>query len=200
LRERIGVPPAAEFFVDQKLIFPILMGALILLAIYRRVRRNIGRQPVQPARMRTRMILLSIIGALIGLGAMRDVDLFGALLAGIAGGAALGWFGLRHTKFETTEHGNFYTPHTYIGAAVSLLLLGRIAYRFFIVLPSVQAAAHADQNPLAAFQRSPLTLAIFGVLIGYYVLYYAGVLRASKALPPAVRPAAPASDAAREAS
>jgi hypothetical protein len=44
-------------------------------------------------------------------------------------------------------------------------------------------AAQADQNPFAAFQRSPLTLAIFGVLVGYYVFYYAGVLRASRNLP-----------------
>jgi len=54
-----------------------------------------------------------------------------------------------------------------------------------VIYPSMHAAAQADQNPLAAFQRSPLTLAIFGVLIGYYVLYYAGVLRTSKSLPPA---------------
>jgi len=166
--------------MDQKLIFPIMMGAFILLAIYRRVRRNIGRQPVRPVRMRSRMIVLSVIGALIALGATRDVNLLGALLAGIAGGAALGWFGLQHTKFETTENGEFYTPHTYIGLTVSLLLLGRIAYRFIVIYPSMQAAAQADQNPFAAFQRSPLTLAIFGVLIGYYVFYYAGVLRESK--------------------
>lgn len=178
--------------MDQKLIFPIMMGAFILFAIYRRVRRNIGRQPVQPTRMRSRMVMLTLIGALIGLGATRDINLLGALLAGIAGGAALGWFGLQHTKFENTAQGNFYTPHTYIGAAVSLLLLARIAYRFFIVLPSMQAAARADQNPLAAFQRSPLTLAIFGVLIGYYVFYYAGVLRASKNPAPAIAPDASA--------
>lgn len=168
--------------MDQKLIFPIMMGAFILFAIYRRVRRNVGRQPVQPTRMRSRMVMLSVIGALIALGATRDINLLGALAAGVAGGAALAWFGLQHTKFENTAQGNFYTPHTYIGAAVSLLLLARIAYRFFIVLPSMQAAAHADQNPFAAFQRSPLTLAIFGVLIGYYVFYFAGVLRASKNL------------------
>ena len=166
--------------MDQKLIFPIIMGAFILFAIYRRVRRNIGRQPVQPMRMRSRMILLSVIGALITLGATRDMNLLGAMLAGIAGGVALGWFGLQHTKFEKTEQGDFYTPHTWIGLAVSLLLLGRIAYRFIVIYPSLHEAAQADQNPFAAFQRSPLTLAIFGVLVGYYVFYYAGVLRRSK--------------------
>jgi len=169
--------------MDQKLFLPIMMGAFILFAIYRRVRRNIVRQAVQPARMRSRMIILSIIGALITLGAMRDVNLLGAMLAGIAGGAALGWFGLQHTKFEKTEQGDFYTPHTWIGLVVSLLLLGRIAYRLIVIYPSLHAATQADQNPFAAFQRSPLTLAIFGVLVGYYVFYYAGVLRASKSLP-----------------
>ena len=169
--------------MDQKLILPLIMGAFILSAIYRRVRRNIGRQPIQPARMRVRMFMLGVVGALIALGATRDIDLLGAMAAGIAGGAVLGWFGLRHTKFERTAQGEFYTPHTYIGLAVSLLLIGRIAYRFIVVYPSMQAAAHADQNPFAAFQRSPLTLAIFGVLIGYYVFYYFGVLRAAKNLP-----------------
>jgi cytochrome b561 len=137
------------------------------------------------------MIVLSFIGALIAFGATRDVNLLGALLAGIAGGAALAWFGLQHTKFERTEQGDFYTPHTYIGLAVSVLLIGRITYRFFIVYPAMQAATHVDQNPFAAFQRSPLTLAIFGVLIGYYVFYYAGVLRASKSLPALPATAAP---------
>jgi hypothetical protein len=171
--------------MDQ-LTFTVLLGAFVLFAIYRRVRRNVGRQPLQPARMRSRIIVLAVVGAFFALSASRDINLLGALLAGVAGGAALGWFGLRHTKFEKTEKGDFYTPHTYIGAAVSVLLFARIAYRFIVVYPSMQAAAQADQNPLAAFQRSPLTLAIFGVLIGYYIFYYVGVLRASKSLPLAI--------------
>jgi hypothetical protein len=174
--------------MDQKLFLPIVIGCFILFAVYRRVRRNIGRQPVRPARMRTRMLLLSVIGALIAVGATRDFNLLGAMLAGVAAGAALGWFGLQHTRFENTGQGQFYTPHTYIGLLVSLLLIGRIAYRLLSILPSMHAAAQADQNPFAAFQRSPLTLAIFGVLIGYYVFYYAGVLRTTKKLPPLAAP------------
>lgn len=175
--------------MDQKLILPLIMGAFILFAIYRRVRRNIGRQPIQPTRMRARMAILTVVAAFMALGAARQLDLLGALAAGAAGGAALAWFGLQQTKFERTEDGEFYTPHTYIGLIVSLLLIGRIAYRFIAVYPSMQAAAHADQDPLAAFQRSPLTLAIFGVLIGYYVFYYFGVLRAMKNLAVAPRAA-----------
>jgi len=170
--------------MDQKLIFPIVMGALVLFALYRRVRRNIGRQPITPKRMQFRIGVLAVVGIMFAITASRDLNLLGGLLAGVAGGAALGAFALRHTKFEVTDKGTFYTPHMYIGLAVSALLIGRLAYRFIVVYPSMQAAQQADQNPLAAFQKSPLTLAIFGVLIGYYVFYYIGVLKKAKTLPP----------------
>ena len=44
-------------------------------------------------------------------------------------------------------------------------------------------AIAADSDPFAAYQKSPLTLAIFGVLVGYYVSYYAGILQRNKSLP-----------------
>src|SRR5689334_20773065 len=44
---------------------------------------------------------------------------------------------MQHTKFEATAEGNFYTPHTYIGLAVSALLLGRVAYWFLAVYASM---------------------------------------------------------------
>jgi len=168
--------------MDPKLITPILIVALVALAMYRRVRRTIGRQRVSPARMQWRIGMLGLVGALFLLMSLRDMNLFGAMIAGLAGGAALAWFGLRHTKFETTPEGNFYTPHTYIGLVVSALLLGRIAYRFLAVYPAMHAAAQTDANPFAAYQRSPLTLAILGVLVGYYVAYYIGVLSKSRSL------------------
>jgi hypothetical protein len=103
---------------------PVLFGALIAFGVYRRVRRNIGRQPLSPARLTSRIALFSFIGGMILLMSFRDMNLFGAMLAGIAAGAGLGWFGLKHTQFEATAQGQFYTPHTYIGAFVSALFLG----------------------------------------------------------------------------
>lgn len=166
--------------MDQHILFPVLMGVFVVAMIARRMMRNIGRQRLRPGPMQLRIALLSLLGVMFAIGALRDMTLFGALCAGAAAGVVLGWFGLRHTRFERTDEGDFYTPHTYIGVAVSLLLLARLGYRFLVIYPSMQAAAQADRNPLAAFQRSPLTLAIFGVLIGYYVFYYTGVLRARR--------------------
>lgn len=167
--------------MDPKLLTPMLVAAFVAWAIYRRVRRNIGRQRVSPTRMRSRMILLGVVGAMVLLTSARNVELFGAMAAGLAGGVALAWLGLKHTQFETTPQGNFYTPHTYIGLFVSALLLGRIAYRFMIVYPAMQAAQQVNANPFDAYQKSPLTLAIFGVVVGYYIAYYGGVLVKSRA-------------------
>lgn len=166
--------------MDPKLVTPMLVAIFVAWAIYRRVRRNIGRQRVQPTRMRFRMIVLGVVGALALAASARNVELVAALAAGIVGGVALAWLGLRHTKFETTPQGGFYTPHTWIGLAVSALLLGRIAYRFMVVYPVAHAASQVGANPFAAYQKSPLTLAIFGVVIGYYVAYYSGVLVKSR--------------------
>jgi len=96
---------------------------------------------------------------------------------------------LRHTQFEVTPQGKFYTPHTYIGIFISVLFLGRVAYRFLVLYPGMHAAAQNNADTFAAFQKSPLTLAIFGVLVGYYIAYYVGVLIESGklTLPPATQ-------------
>jgi hypothetical protein len=168
--------------MDPKLITPVLMAVLVAWALYRRVRRTIGRQLVSPARMQWRIGIFGVVGALMLFVSLRDMQLLGAMVAGLAGGAVLAWFGLRHTKFETTAQGHFYTPHTYIGLFVSALLLGRVLYRILVLYAGMQAAAQANANPFAAYQKSPLTLAIFGVLVGYYLTYYAGVLSKSRSL------------------
>ena len=107
--------------MDPKLFMPMLFGAVLAFAIYRRIRRNIGRQALSPGRLTARIGIFSLIGALVLFAALRDLNLLGAMLAGLAGGVALAWFGLRHTQFEVTPEGRFYTPHTYIGAFVSAL-------------------------------------------------------------------------------
>lgn len=175
--------------MDHNLITPILITLAVAWAIYRRVRRNIGRQRIRATRMRWRIGLLGIIGVLVLVVSLRHVELCAALIAGVAGGVVLAWFGLRYTQFETTVQGSFYTPHTYIGVFVSVLLLGRIAYRFVAVYPLMHAAVQANSNPMLGYQKSPLTLAIFGVLVGYYVAYYLGVLHKSRTLAVGVSPA-----------
>ncbi len=105
--------------MDLRQVTPYLIAALVVWSIYRRMRRSFGRQRVRDGFLWLRIGILTLLAALIGTQVARDVDLLGILLAGIAGGVVLGYFGLKHTKFEVTPEGRFYTPHTYIGLAVT---------------------------------------------------------------------------------
>ena len=96
--------------------------------------------------------------------------LWGALAGRHRGGALLGVYGLGKTKFEGTPQGLFYTPNAHIGIALSLLFVGRVIYRMFVLYT---ADPYAQQSrPTSPY--SPLTLGIFGLLAGYYVTYAIG--------------------------
>ena len=166
--------------MDPRLVTPYIVAALVVWALYRRMRRSFGRQRVRDGRMWVRVGVLTTISILMGIAVARDIEVLAALLAGIACGAALGWVGLRHTRFEVTPQGRFYTPHAYIGLIVTALLVGRLLYRFLAVYNGAIPAAAAGQSLAAAYQKSPLTLAVFGMLAGYYVLYYTGVVQRTR--------------------
>jgi hypothetical protein len=168
--------------MDPKLIVLVLFAAVLVWAIVRRVRRTFGRQRVEPVRIWFRMVMLALVGGLIvAPSVVHDARALEALTAGLACGLGLAYLGLRHTQFEVTPEGRFYTPHTYIGLAVTALFLGRLIYRLFSVYNAPSAMTAPPQNPALMFQKSPLTVAIFAVLIGYYLVFYAGVLIRTRA-------------------
>jgi len=134
------------------------------------VRRNIGRQPLRPRRAITSIVILSVLSVLIVGASLRNINLPLGFGGGLLLGALLGFVGLKLTQFETTDEGHFYTPNTHIGIALSVLFVGRIAYKY---IPSSNAAT--AQNPALPFQ-SPLTLFIFGLTVGYYLVYQTGIL------------------------
>jgi hypothetical protein len=170
-------------------VTPYLIAALVVWALYRRMRRSFGRQRVRDGSMWVRIGVFSVVAVLTAVSIAHDLPVLAALLGGIVGGAVLGYFGLRHTKFEVTPEGRFYTPHAYIGLVVAALLVGRLLYRFLDVynggIPAGAMGQHLDANYL----NSPFTLAVLGALVGYYVLYYLGVLQRTKSSPSAARQA-----------
>ena len=155
----------------------LAMTPLIAWRLYARVRRMVGRQKSVAWRHWLTVCLFPLL--LLWLGSMAALHEDGwlavlGMLAGAACGVGLAVYGLKLTRFEVAEDGFFYTPNAHIGIALSALFIGRMLYRFgSLYLGGMPVAG----SPVAGFANSPLTLAIFGMLAGYYVAYAAGVLR-----------------------
>jgi hypothetical protein len=158
------------------------MAALIMLALYRRFRSAFGRQLLQPTRLKVRIGVLSVVSLLLIVRGMHSPGFAVAGLVGFGAGVALALVGLRLTRFDVMPGGIFYTPNGYIGAALSAVLLGRLVYRFQVLYPSMQAAKAETGDAFASFQGSPLTIALFAIVIGYYLTYCAGLLARGAAL------------------
>lgn len=154
------------------------MAALVVFVgwrIYRRVRRQFGRQRVHRRRLTMTAIFFPLLLVLVALPsvALGDLRIVEAIVAGVVLGVLVGLIGLKLTRFEVDERGGCYVPNTWLGVAVSLLFVGRLAYRFGVVYLS---AGTIGPSALQSFGRSPLTLALFGVVAAYYATYAIGVL------------------------
>jgi hypothetical protein len=167
--------------LSPQVIVPTLLVPLIGYRLYRRFRANFGRQTVQPARMVVRIVILSLVAALFVSVAMHSAAALEAVAGGLLAGVLVAVAGLRFTRFESDEKGRYYTPNSYIGGAVTLLLVTRLAYRMFSIYSGPQLVAPVSgADPFEAMTRSPLTLAMVMLTVGYYLLYTAGVLYRSR--------------------
>lgn len=158
----------------------LIMLPLLALIVWRRVSRNFGHQPIRRKRMIFRIAIFAIIGCLLALSGFRQLALAEGLFGGMLIGGAIGLLGLKLTRFEVDPvKGDCYVPNPWIGALLTVLLLGRLAWRLMVVLPQMQHASEAA-TPGAGMPMqpisSPLTMLVIGLLIGYYIVYFSGLL------------------------
>ena len=150
----------------------LVLAPLLAWRIYARVRKMVGRQRLSPVRPWLTLIFFPLIVVSLAVATQWHPERMLALSGGLLAGALLGVYGLRHTRFESTPQGLFYTPHAHLGIALSLLLVGRVVYRLV-----ERYGLGTGSSPAAGFAQSALTLAIFGLLAGYYICYAAGLVR-----------------------
>ena len=141
------------------------LPALMILAMYRRIRRNFGVQIWSPVKAWIRLIVLSLVVCLllaVSLLAPQTLLLVGA---GAALGCALAFFGLKHTHVHWTDGKRSYTPNPWIGSLLTALLVGRLAWRW-------------TNGGFAAAQQAPsgLTFGIAMILIVYSLVYIIGLM------------------------
>ena len=159
--------------IDTHLLTVVLVVALVAWRFYARIRRMIGRQRLSSVRPWLTIALLPLVLVLLlATGTLHPMTA-AAAAGGLVAGVALGWIGTRLTKFEATPAGLFYTPNAHLGIALSLLFILRIGYRFVALQVGDAGASTQAMQP----GGSPLTMAILGMLVGYYVTCAIGLLR-----------------------
>lgn len=166
-------PPQLMQAPTPSTIALLVLLPLLAWRVYSRFRRMIGRQRLSRVRPWITLTIFPALVALLAYAAQSHVERLGWLVGGLMIGALLAVYGLRLTRFEPTPQGLFYTPNVHLGIVLSLLFVGRIVYR----LLEVYAIDTTAPPSTADFVRSPVTLALFGLLSGYYMAYAAGLVR-----------------------
>jgi heme A synthase len=155
----------------------LIVGALILFALFRRAKGLITRQKIRPNTMAVRLGIFAVLGAAILLLTLNNAPILLGDVIGLALGAGLAWVGLRLTTFDRQPDGLYYTPNKYIGIGVFALFAIRLVYKLVVGLSAVDSLAGttargAGLNALSQFSSDPLTTAVYFLLIGYYAFYY----------------------------
>jgi len=151
---------------------PILATVGIGFLYYRRIRSQFGRQAYKPRRALVRLCLLGVIALFLLFAAVFLPHVALAVVAGGLIGVVLGVVAMRHTHVEPGVPTAYYTPNPWIGGALSLVLVGRIAWRW---------GSGAFSPGMTANDASPWTLAIAAALVAYFLAYGIGLRR--RALP-----------------
>lgn len=153
-------------------LIPAVLTPLLIWRFYRRFRRNVGRQLFKPRRSVLVVVAMVVLIGLIGATAAPHREVFASFVGGCGLGALVGLVGLRLTAFERIGPALHYTPNAFLGVGITLLLVGRFVYRFTALYGG---AMHGGIDPVSVDQ-SPLTRLLFGLTLGYYLAYSAGLL------------------------
>ena len=156
--------------MTQPQMIMLALVPLVMWRIYKRVHRLMVRQQSKTWRHWIGALLLPVLLLAFAVTLIGKPLALAALAGGVAGGVALGMLALRRSRFHSVDGLYYYTPDTYIGLLISMLFIGRLAYRAY------EFYEHGLQQA-PAFGSSPLTLCLMGLVGGFYASYAIGLLR-----------------------
>lgn len=161
------------------LLLPLALLALMPVILVQRYRAGTARRLARPwiASLTLAAMALSTLGFLVtaAVTAVWVPHAFLASSAGLGAGAVFGLLGLWLTRWEATVRTLHYTPNRWLVLALSLIVSARVLYGLARWWRAAQSGA-SDSSFIATFGVAE-SLAAGAVVLGYYLVYSAGVRR-----------------------
>lgn len=162
------------------LLFVILSTVLLLpLSLVQRYRVGTARRPARGWVVALNLAGLSLSTvAFLATAAVTNTwvpQAFRYALTGLATGCVLGTFGLLLTRWEGGGRSLHYTPNRWLVLGITLVVTARVLYGFWRTWHAWRAAY--EHAAVIAASGVAGSLAAGGVVLGYYVIYWAGVRR-----------------------
>ena len=174
--------------MTQHLYTVVIIIALFIFGVYRRIRRNIGWQELNPRKLVIRTCIFFIIGLVFLSGGLTHPISLISDVVGILTGILLAYYGAALTTFEKREKHFYYRPNTWIGSTVTFIFLARLFYRFYRMYSSgILTTAGSNQQP-SSYQNistavgSSWTSGLLLIMFAYYIFYYLILLKKKKQL------------------
>jgi hypothetical protein len=166
------------------LAFLVVILAIVLmpLTLVQRYRVGSARRPARGWVTAINLVGIAISAALfLGGAAVTTFWVAGAFtyaVMGLALGFALGLLGLALTQWEPSPRALHYTPNRWLVLAITLVVTARLIYGFWRSWHAWRSGLEGGSWFVAA--GVPGSLAAGGVVLGYYLIYWAGLRRRLK--------------------
>ena len=152
----------------------LFLVPLLVWRIYSRLKKLVARQKSQL--WRHRLVAFGVPALIVFLATTTKFDILplSSLGAGVLAGGWLGVLGIKLSRFEQVGKDYYFTQHRYLGLAITMLFIARLLYRGMEIYLNTRLDVPVPPPP---FGQSPLTMAAYGMVTGYYAAYAWGLLR-----------------------
>lgn len=159
----------------------IIIAALILFSIFRRVGKSIGWQQISQGKMKFRIVLSIIVGLVFFVeGAAHFISLISDVV-GITIGIILAYYSSVMTHFEQRDGRWYFRPNIWFGGTVIAIFMGRLLYRFYEIF--VQGVNGGQTGGLQSISMgNSWTAGLILIMFAYYTVYYVMLIRKQKTL------------------
>ena len=158
-------------------LLPLMLLALMPLILIQRYRVGTSRRLVRPWFVGLNLLLMALSALLFlagaGVTSYWVANAFTGAALGLLGGALLGMLGLGMTRWEPTAATLHYTPNRWLVFIVTFAVTARVLYGLWRSW-SVARAGVSGAPVVLAF-GIPESLAVGGLVIGYYLTYAIGL-------------------------